>query len=153
MNIILYGVYDPENKVSKTLGTGKTLTGHLRESCSVISPEVNVAYFSGHKNYNYAYIEEFGRYYYIRDMVFDSNFIQLKLEVDVLMSFSSEIRTSTGTATRAQYAHYQPEIIDEMVAKTPRVVMEAREFGTAIPTVSGGNYILMTSLGASGGDS
>ena len=88
------------NAVPKTLPTGTTLQGLLRDSYDRANPVITVranALF----DYNYCYVPVFGRYYFIDRVDVQSNdTYRLTLSVDVLHTFSSAILGSTGTVTQ-----------------------------------------------------
>lgn len=91
MEIILYGNQSEKNKLNKLLITPYTLTGTLKQECSISNP-VFMINDENPTGYNYAYIPEFNRYYYISDMVSVRNDLwRLHLSVDVLMSFKDYI--------------------------------------------------------------
>lgn len=57
---------------------------------------------------NYAYIDEFKRYYYINDKTFISNKImRLSLNIDVLMSFKETILNQRGLIYRNEFEFYR----------------------------------------------
>lgn len=105
INISLYQITEPENVFPKTIGTAvSTHTITLKDGCSIDKPTVS---FSGGSavmaTLNYAYIDAFGRYYFIRDRNMTVNGIcELTLESDPLQSFSTEIKACTATITRNQ---------------------------------------------------
>ena len=70
-------------KTPSVAGTQKTIV--LKENTSMISPSIIL---SGHDfSYNYVYITEFGRYYFVNDIVvLDNNMSQYNLVEDVLAS-------------------------------------------------------------------
>lgn len=93
MTIILYTNLDPKNKIDKTLSNGATLTGTLRDECSITNPviriEGNTTALAG---YNYMYITDFGRYYFITDVkAIRNNLWEVRATVDVLKSFAAAI--------------------------------------------------------------
>ena len=91
MEIILYSNQSEKNKLDKLLITPNTLTGTLKQECSISSPVIMIEN-ENPVNYNYAYIPEFNRYYYISDMVsVRNNLWRIYLTVDVLMSFKDYI--------------------------------------------------------------
>ena len=66
-------------------------SGVLREETSVISPVVLME-LENPTGYNYAYIPEFGRYYFIRDMIsVRTGLWKISMQVDVLESFKNYI--------------------------------------------------------------
>lgn len=91
MDIILYDNQSEKNKLDKLLITPNTITGTLKQECSISSPVILIE-IENPVGYNYAYIPEFSRYYYISDMVsVRNNLWRIYLTVDVLMSFKDYI--------------------------------------------------------------
>ena len=104
--IVLYQNNSPVNKVDKTLVTVATLTGVLREGSTVLDPVVTIesgAPASVVSSANYAYIAEFGRYYYITGIGTDTNTLwTISMHVDVLMSYRSAIRSQNAIVARQE---------------------------------------------------
>lgn len=103
INISLYQITEPENVFPKTIGTAvSTHTITLKDGCSIDKPTVS---FSGGSavmaTLNYAYIDAFGRYYFIRDRNMTvSGVCELTLESDPLQSFATQINACSATITR-----------------------------------------------------
>lgn len=96
MEIVLYSYSDLPNKINKNLSDGTTLTGALRQPSSVTNPTITVNVISDLTGYNYAYISEFDRYYFINDIVYERTDIAvIHMTVDVLMSFADQLNHST----------------------------------------------------------
>lgn len=93
MNIKFYKTKDPLNKIDKTITDELTKTGKLLDDCSIIRPRVTFAF--NPTAYNYAYIPDFGRYYFIDEIINKSNDLwEVSFKVDPLKSFASEIKAS-----------------------------------------------------------
>lgn len=91
------------NRVVKTLTDEKQLSGELRNQTSVLNPSIRIESADNISAYNYAYISEFGRYYYITDIVsVRTNCWVVSLRCDVLMSYKDEIKTITGVVVRQE---------------------------------------------------
>ena len=91
MNITLCNTGSEPNKINKTLSAGYSMTGTLREETNVVTPDILIE-IDNPTGYNYAYIPDFGRYYFIREMRSIRNGLwRISLKVDVLMSFRSSI--------------------------------------------------------------
>ena len=90
MQLKLYKSLDEKNRIRKTLTEELILNGALRDKSSVIKPTILIQ--TDPLDYNYAYIPEFGRYYFINNVVAMRNksFI-IDLKCDVLMSYADEI--------------------------------------------------------------
>lgn len=95
------------NVVDKEFSLGGVdVTGTLRTGSSLIDPvlivEANAPGF--HANgYNYCYVEEFGRYYFITDIVsVNYSLWEIHCHVDVLMSYKDQIKEQTAIVARQE---------------------------------------------------
>lgn len=105
MTIELYNnASDTENLV-KSITLSETLTGSLRGSADVMSPEILIEDSGTVFNpaINYAYITEWGRYYYIVSKEsYRNNLVILKLAGDPCMSFANNIKALSGIVRRQE---------------------------------------------------
>lgn len=91
MNITLYINNSEVNKIHKSLSGGQTLTGSLRNQSNVVAPDIVITH-ANPTAFNYCYIPDFHRYYFISDITsIRTNVWNLKLQSDPLMSFASSI--------------------------------------------------------------
>lgn len=91
MNIILYDNKSPKNKIGKTLVNANNITGTLRgeTSTSNIQLLLNIVDLNP---YNYMYIADFGKYYFITNIISVRNGLWLVIaSIDVLESYKNEI--------------------------------------------------------------
>ena len=94
MNIQLCSNTSEKNKLNKTITTGITLSGSLRSESNVVNPSITIN-IDNPTIYNYAYIPEFNRYYFITNYIsLRTGMWQLNLKSDVLMSFKDSILSS-----------------------------------------------------------
>ena len=92
--ISLFKTASENNRVVKALTDEKQLSGELRNQTSVLNPTIRIESADNISTYNYAYISEFGRYYYITDIVsVRTNCWVISLRCDVLMSYKDEIQS------------------------------------------------------------
>lgn len=101
MILKLYNTSDSNNTIGKTLTDEQTFDITFKDTFDIINPIVllksDVPIIK-----NYAYIPEFGRYYFITSIQIQPNKIyKLYLECDVLESFKNDILASRGLVTRA----------------------------------------------------
>ena len=95
MQIKFYKNSSEKNKIGKSLSSELTLNGNLRDECSITSPSILVEATSL-VDYNYCYIPEFKRYYFISDITsVRNNLWRVSLKCDVLESFKSGILNSS----------------------------------------------------------
>lgn len=102
MTITLYQTKSDKKRASKDLTNLATLNNaRLYDTFDVLRPKLKISRetFDSIKSCNYAYIPDFGRYYFVKYEI-DSNFVLLNCEVDVRTSYKDGIRGLTCTVTR-----------------------------------------------------
>jgi hypothetical protein len=90
--------------MDKVLYHNADITGTLREDCSIINPVIKLENMTATqlKECNYCYIPDFGRYYYINNIVCKNKLYELTMHVDVLMSFKDGIRANDAVISRQE---------------------------------------------------
>ena len=91
MNIILYDNKSPKNKIGKTLVNANNITGTLRGETGISNIQIllNIVDLNP---YNYMYIADFNKYYFIKNIVSVRTGLWLvSASVDVLESYKNEI--------------------------------------------------------------
>ena len=102
MTIKLYKNYSDNNVLDKNISqSGTDITGTLRSDCSVVDPIIAIEGLPD-IGVNYAYISEFGRYYYINNIVCKGKLFELHMHVDVLKTYASGIRGNNAVIARQQ---------------------------------------------------
>lgn len=121
--------------------------GTIRGESSILKPSITIQ--AGNiVGFNYCYIPDFGRYYFIQDVVsLRVNVWELMLTVDVLMSHKSEILNSPATvAGMTSYLNGVNKYVNSDVWGTL-----CKDFTDIIPFQNGllddGEYILITAGG------
>lgn len=92
-SINLYICSDENNKITKTNLSGlKQYTGVFRDEINVMTPVFQIETTDNLSGYNYAYIADFSRYYFVKDIKAVRNGLwEFSLSVDVLMSYAAGI--------------------------------------------------------------
>lgn len=104
MNVTLYKTTDPVNVLSKTLTDAVTKTGTLKENCNVLNPSILFGF--NPIAYNYAYIADFGRYYFVGKPINEGAALwRVDLTVDPLMSWKDGIKASPCIAAKSSSAY------------------------------------------------
>ena len=112
-DINLYQNSAEVNRVDKTdyLTSIGTLSGVLREECSIIAPSITFKQTTV-PTFNYVYIAAFGRYYYVTGITSVSKDIwRMSLSCDVLMTWKENIRAFTAIIARQENS-FNPLLID-----------------------------------------
>ena len=115
-DINLYKNSSEPNKVDKTadLSTVGTISGVLRQECSLINPEIIIQYDKP-PDFNYCYIANFGRYYYVENIVsMRQNLWRVRLRCDVLMTYKTQILNLNARIARQQYTYSYRQIDSEI---------------------------------------
>lgn len=104
ITISLYTISDDKEHIDKTLGTPTTFNNcTIKEQTSIQDPVIRIQTDTNLSGFNYAYIDRYNRYYYIRKVeTTPTGFWVLSLHSDVLMSRKAQIRALPGTITRSE---------------------------------------------------
>ena len=102
MKLILYKTTDPRNKLNKTLTAGKELTINLKSDEPKENPRIKLSNSNLTDTYNYAYIEDFNRYYFINSITkLNYSLSELEFETDLLATYKDSVLASTGLVSHA----------------------------------------------------
>ena len=111
MTIKLYNVTDDPKMIPKHLGTEHVYTGTLRSETDIMNPVIRLE-MNTPTQYNYAYIPDFNRYYYIGEPVsIRSGLVEYQGRVDVLQSFYGQFVHCPMIASRSD-STYNPMLPD-----------------------------------------
>lgn len=101
VSVTFYNCSDDKRVMSKTLTTGISATAELYDPTSVINPRLRVAYNASLLSYNYMYVAEFGRYYFITNITTDSGgALIITGAVDVLQTYKTAIAGLSAIVVR-----------------------------------------------------
>lgn len=147
MIVYLYKNNSDPRTVSKNIFGEIAIEATIKGECSLTHPQLlfqrgERGYYS---NYNYCYIPELNRYYYIDNISFlPGNYAVFDTSIDVLMSHSSAIRSLTAMIERQEYL-YNKYINDDDICMTQGSVAKAIDVGSV---TDGTTRIYMTAIGA-----
>lgn len=112
-NVSLYNFSKRENSTKRPDTDPVSFQCILKEGSSIITPTISLDLGLGAdpSAYNYAYIPEYGRYYYIQNWYFDNALWTASMIVDVLATFKNEIGYTSLYVLRSSAA-YDGSIID-----------------------------------------
>ena len=101
MNIQLGNTTSPQRKIYKNFTVGTTKSVTFKNDEDVVNPTLLMTYESGIDRYNYAYIEQLHRYYWIASIKeLTGRMCELQLKCDVLMTYKPDIADTTLTIVR-----------------------------------------------------
>jgi hypothetical protein len=106
MELILYTNNSDNKVVTKNITTLATIQGTLRSDCSIIDPVITVSDSVMNNAMaaacNYAKIAQFGRYYYVNNIVSTGKFWEIHMHVDVLASFQTPLKALDAVIARQE---------------------------------------------------
>ena len=144
--IIVFGnTSDEYNKLNKTFDNQYSIEGVLRNETSVTHPTILIDTYNP-SSYNYMYIPDFNRYYYITDIVSVRNGLwRVSGKVDVLMSFKQGINTCPIVLANTQTTMLDRYMTGEMWKTLVKTKTDIINFPSGLNNT--GEYILITSGG------
>lgn len=147
MVITLYKNNSERNCVTKTLSNPRTLNGTLRQETSIKTPIITIAGDENTPFFNYAYIEDFARYYFITDIKsIRTGIWEISFLCDVLMSFKNDILNAHAVIDQTQeYDIYNYLSSDTFTASVKDKTDIINFSGSSL--LSSGEYILITAGG------
>lgn len=102
MIIEIYENHSVSNERNKQLLLMASLTGTLRESCSIIDPVIRIE-GTLPPTANYLYIPDFKRYYFINDIISIRNSLyEIHAHCDVLCSAGENLNNCEGVVRRQE---------------------------------------------------
>ena len=147
MNVTFYTHSKRRNSTSLPSG-GTTYTCLLKSGTSTSSPTIMLKWngtSSAPAAWNYCYIPDFGRYYWVNSWTYEERQWTASCSVDVLATYKTEIGSSSKYVLRAA-SDYDPEINDTMYpAKLKRKVVNATAVGSGFnwaDDLAGGTIIV-----------
>lgn len=123
---------------------GLTVQAVLKDNTSLLRPELEVV--ENVTAYNYAYIPDFSRYYFVEDVIWERGVWRVVLSVDVLATYKNVIGDTTAYILRC--ATFQdPSITDLLYPAVTEIDTQKTEFSledgwVENPTVANGYYVV-----------
>lgn len=143
MQIKLYKTNSPAVAITKSLTAELVFSDcTARAPVDLLRPEI-VLSATGLEGYNYMYIPELGRYYFIHPVMTRNGLFTLNARCDVLMSHAAQIRAQSGILERSEtvFNTYLTDRVFNMLSyrRTQTIAFPKTPFNS-----SGGYYLTTT---------
>ena len=100
-SVDLYQNESPVEKIGKNLTNSHTISDVvIKRDTSILRPVLLINSAQDIYTYNYMYISEFGRYYFIDDIRSVNNMWEISAHVDVLETYKNQILANTAVIRR-----------------------------------------------------
>lgn len=148
MKLLVFQNKSDHKVIQKDIGQPiKEYTGvKLKENCSILSPVFTVTGFTDFETANYLYAEDFGRYYFIDDIVtLNYDMIELHCSVDVLYTYQEQI-------SQTKFVWVRSSTLNSGFFPDPEWALQANKANEnyiigQFPTSTGNNYTLTVAGG------
>lgn len=97
---VQFGNVAKKNNSTYTGTFTASLSCILKENCSILNPSLFVD-IGNPSNYNYCYISDFGRFYYVNDWTYERGKWLAQCSVDVMATYKTQIGASSQYILRA----------------------------------------------------
>ena len=144
--IKLYNFTKKTNSTKLPTGTGDDFNCNIKTMSSLMSPTVELASDTSVLGYNYAYISEFSRYYFINDVTWNAGLWILSLTCDVLGTYKTTIGETTMYLLRAS-SNTDGYIQDSYWAIRGTTTESKINAGPTIPASISSGYFILNVLG------
>ena len=137
-----------DNSTKRPTGTAdKSLTGVLKQPCSIMNPVVQIERLPSDANpcaYTYASIPLFQRYYFITDWIWANGLWEVHMKEDVLASFKTDIGAETEYVLRTDSTtDFNGDITDTAYPATTDIITNSTQLTSVFITdVSQGCYVV-----------
>ena len=149
MNVTLLVNKSPANMINKQVNVKKVLQGNLREGSSVVDPIILFELDENPTLFNYAYIPQFNRSYFITDWVIERTGLwRATMHCDVLTSFWDKgLSLSTCVVGRNEYQR-QDDLVDDQMYFTADSLYGVYQFPATPLNTSVGYSMIVAGAGS-----
>lgn len=140
----LYQNTAENNRVNKTnyINLVNTIYGVIREESSITDVSLTIEY-DKFIDFNYIYIKEFNRYYFVNDVTMVRyNLYNLSLSVDVLMTYRWDIIDLRAFVDRNEF-EYNPNVVDKNRVIELGYDIQVDNVSNELFNVSSGEYVVV----------
>ena len=142
MQIKFYRTESEDCRLAKSISNELIVNGNMKgEVLNILKPTVIFEYNARYNNYNYAYIPEFGRYYFISSVDKVNHYTVIEFDHDPLMNWSTEIKQSSAHVTRTNPAKGSKYLKDKRIVNTAQHFYQTKKLGTGFTKAD--KYIIL----------
>lgn len=144
--VVIYMNSSGDDYLDKALSGGTTINCDFKQPIDIENPTIYVSATDAFDKYNYCYIAEFGRYYWMKPVGGNGQTITYSCESDPLMSFKSQIRACPCVVARNPW-HFDLYLPDNKMPIETRTATATIKFPND-PFSGDHNCYILTTLGS-----
>lgn len=142
---------DDPRKINKNFSGGSSVVVHVKEPCSLENPTFILNYSSDYTSCNYCYYADWGRYYYINDIVMaPGGKAEIYCTVDVLNTYKDDINKLSCYVSRIGDASKRAAYVNDPLFPVSTETYVTNLLFSASPftvDASSGYQYLLTTIG------
>lgn len=147
MTIIFYKTLSKPNEINKVLQNSFTITGSFKADTDIIKPIIKVLNTTDFNifDYNYCYISELKRYYFIEDItILADKLFFISLSLDVLYTYKNAILSSVGNISRysQNVQSSKKDTIEDYIENEILLINPFSENGTMVMAALNGQEVI-----------
>lgn len=142
-NVIIYMNNSGDDYLDKNLTGGVTVECNFKQPVDIENPTIFISATDAYDQYNYCYIAEFGRYYWMKPVAGNGQTITFECESDPLMSFKGQIRSCPAVIARNPW-HFDLYLPDNRLPIETRTASAVKKFPNDLFSGDHNCYILTT---------
>lgn len=147
MNIVLSKNHSENTTIGKSITQIASIEANVKNAISIYKPVVILSYDNDIYDVNYAYISEYGRYYFVENKtLLTGNRYELILRCDVLESFKNDIKNLRCIIDKQELTS-----LSNMYLNDGSFIVQNNEFNTIINFSNGfnenGDFVLICAGG------
>lgn len=144
--VIIYMNSSGDDYFDKALSGGTTINCDFKQPIDIENPTIYISATDAYDKYNYCYIAEFGRYYWMKPVGGNGQTITYSCESDPLMSFKAQIRACPCVVARNPW-HFDLYLPDNKLPIETRTATATIKFPND-PFSGDHNCYILTTLGS-----
>lgn len=134
MEIQLYSMTSEKNRLGKSKTLLTSIIGSLKNQCNILTPSIVIEYLPP-TSFNYFYIPEFSRYYFVTNITYITNsIVEITGSVDVLDSYEQAIRSNYGVIQRQENV-FNLDLYDKSFLTQQNTQLQVKQFPSGFNSV------------------
>lgn len=141
--VVIYMNSSGDDYLDKALSGGTSINCDFKQPIDIENPTIYISATDAYDKYNYCYIAEFGRYYWMKPVGGNGQTITYSCESDPLMSFKGQIRSCPAVIARNPW-HFDLYLPDNRLPIETRTASAVKKFPNDLFSGDHNCYILTT---------
>lgn len=121
LNVVFYKTTTDRNYLTKNLSSSYKTVVTPKDDVSVSTPIFFLSYNEDLIPYNYVYVVELNRYYYIDEFILNSSAtMSIRCSIDVLMTYAIYIKSINGFIERQEFKYNRYFVDTELLTRADK---------------------------------